>query len=74
MYKRQGSQYAKNTGIRIFRKYWSSSKNSVSSKHPEHEVINKKLENIKSKIVSGKEKFKNGVISFEQLHNYVLDN
>ena len=72
--KGRGSQYAKNTGIRIFRKYWSSSKNSVSSKHPEHEKINKKLENIKSKIVSGKEKFKNGVISFEQLHNYVLDN
>ena len=72
--KGRGSQYAKNTGIRIFRKYWSSSKNSVSSKHPEHEKINEKLKNIKSKIVSGKEKFKNGVISFEQLHNYVLDN
>ena len=72
--KGRGSQYAKNTGIRIFRKYWSSSKNAVSSKHPEHEIINKKLEIIKSKIVSGKEKFKKGMISFEQLHNYVLDN
>ena len=72
--KGRGSQYAKNTGIRIFRKYWSSSKNTVSTKHPEHEIINKKLEGIKSKIVTGKEKFKNGVISFEQLHNYVLDN
>ena len=72
--KGRGSQYAKNTGIRIFRKYWSSSKNKVSNKHPEHEIINKKLEGIKSKIVTGKEKFQNGVISFKQLHNYVLDN
>ena len=72
--KGRGSQYAKNTGIRIFRKYWSSSKNLVSNKHPEHEKINKKLENIKSKIISAKQKFKSGDISFEQLHNYVLDN
>ena len=72
--KGRGSQYAKNTGIRIFRKYWSSSKNVVSSKHPEHEKINKQLENIKSKIITGKEKFKSGVISFERLHNYILDN
>ena len=72
--KGRGSQYAKNTGIRIFRKYWSSSKNVVSSKHPEHEKINKQLENIKSKIITGKEKFKSGVISFDRLHNYILDN
>ena len=72
--KGRGSQYAKNTGLRIFRKYWSSSKNLVSNKHPEYEKINKKLENIKSKIISAKQKFKSGDISFEQLHNYVLDN
>ena len=72
--KGRGSQYAKNTGLRIFRKYWSSSKNLVSNKHPEHEKINKKLENIKSKIISAKQKFKSGDILFEQLHNYVLDN
>ena len=72
--KGRGSQYAKNTGIRIFRKYWSSSKNVVSTKHPEHEKINKQLENIKSKIITGKEKFKSGVISFDRLHNYILDN
>ncbi|MBD41473.1 MAG: hypothetical protein CMC66_03645 [Flavobacteriaceae bacterium] len=72
--KGRGSQYAKNTGIRIFRKYWSSSKNAVSTKHPEHEKINKQLENIKSKIIIGKEKFKSGAISFERLHNYILDN
>ena len=72
--KGRGSQYAKNSGIRIFRKYWSSSKNTVSTKHPEYEKINKQLENIKSKIVTGKEKFKSGVISFEQLHKYILDN
>ena len=72
--KGRGSQYAKNTGIRIFRKYWSSSKNVVSTKHPEHQKINKQLENIKSKIITGKEKFKSGVISFERLHNYILDN
>ena len=72
--KGRGSQYAKNTGLRIFRKYWSSSKSIVSSKHPEHEKINKKLENIKSKIISAKQKFKNSDIFFEQLHNYVLDN
>tara|TARA_Y100000768_G_scaffold386438_1_gene374835 strand:- start:535 stop:1392 length:858 start_codon:yes stop_codon:yes gene_type:complete len=71
--KGRGSQYAKNTGIRIFRKYWSSSKNVVSTKHPEHVKINKQLENIKSKIITGKEKFKSGVISFERLHNYILD-
>ena len=71
--KGRGSQYAKNTGLKIFRKYWSSSKNLVSNKHPEHEKINKKLENIKSKIISAKQKFKSGDISFEQLHNYVLD-
>ena len=72
--KGRGSQYAKNTGLKIFRKYWSSSKNLVSNKHPEHEKINKKLENIKSKIISAKQKFKSGDILFEQLHNYVLDN
>ena len=72
--KGRGSQYAKNTGIRIFRKYWSSSKNAVSTKHPEYEKINKQLENIKSKIITGKEKFKSGTISFERLHNYILDN
>ena len=72
--KGRGSQYAKNTGIRIFRKYWSSSKNAVSTKHPEHEKINKQLENIKSKIIIAKEKFKSGAISFERLHNYILDN
>ena len=72
--KGRGSQYAKNSGLRIFRKYWSSSKSAVSSKHPEHEKINKKLENIKSKIISAKQKFKNSDILFEQLHNYVLDN
>ena len=72
--KGRGSQYAKNTGLRIFRKYWSSSKNLVSNKHPEHEKINKKLENIKSKIISAKQKFKSGDILFEQLHNYVLGN
>jgi len=71
--KGRGSQYAKNTGLRIFRKYWSSSKRVVSNKHPEHEKINKKLENIKSKIISAKQKFKSGDILFEQLHNYVLD-
>tara|TARA_X000000950_G_scaffold55153_1_gene66006 strand:- start:332 stop:1189 length:858 start_codon:yes stop_codon:yes gene_type:complete len=71
--KGRGSQYAKNTGLRIFRKYWSSSKSVVSNKHPEHEKINKKLENIKSKIISAKQKFKSGDILFEQLHNYVLD-
>ena len=72
--KGRGSQYAKNSGLRIFRKYWSSSKSVVSTKHPEHEKINKKLENIKSKIISAKQKFKNSDILFEQLHNYVLDN
>ena len=72
--KGRGSQYAKNTGLKIFRKYWSSSKSLVSNKHPEYEKINKKLENIKSKIISAKQKFKSGDISFEQLHNYVLDN
>ena len=72
--KGRGSQYAKNSGLRIFRKYWSSSKCVVSTKHPEHEKINKKLENIKSKIISAKQKFKNSDILFEQLHNYVLDN
>jgi hypothetical protein len=71
--KGRGSQYAKNTGLRIFRKYWSSSKSVVSNKHPEHEKINKKLENIKSKIIYAKQKFKIGDILFEQLHNYVLD-
>ena len=71
--KGRGSQYAKNSGLRIFRKYWSSSKSVVSNKHPEHEKINKKLENIKSKIISAKQKFKSGDILFEQLHNYVLD-
>lgn len=72
--KGRGSQYAKNSGLRIFRKYWSSSKCVVSTKHPEHEKINKKLENIKSKIISAKQKFKNSDILFERLHNYVLDN
>ena len=72
--KGRGSQYAKNSGLRIFRKYWSSSKSAVSNKHPEHEKINKKLENIKSKIISAKQKFKNSDILFERLHNYVLDN
>ena len=37
----RGQQYAKNSGLRIYRKHWISKKTEVSEKHLEYEKVNK---------------------------------
>ena len=72
--KGRGLQYAKNSGLRIFRKYWISKKNEVSSKHPESEKINNLLSNIKDRISAAKMSFSLEEVSFEDAYKKILIN
>tara|TARA_B100001093_G_scaffold260385_1_gene248867 strand:+ start:202 stop:1083 length:882 start_codon:yes stop_codon:yes gene_type:complete len=72
--KGRGLQYAKNTGLRIFRKYWISKKNEVSSKHPESEKVNNLLSNIKDRISLVKMRFSQKEVSFEDAYKEILIN
>ena len=72
--KGRGLQYAKNSGLRIFRKYWISKKNEVSSKHPESEKINNLLSNIKDLISAAKMSFSLEEVSFEDAYKKILIN
>ena len=45
--KGRGQQYAKNSGLRIFRKHWISKKNEVSDKHVDYIKVNKNLNELK---------------------------
>ena len=72
--KGRGLQYAKNSGIRIFRKYWISKKNEVSNKHPESKKINNLLSNLKDRISLTKKMFIEGTVSYEEAYKEILIN
>ncbi len=70
----RGQQYAKNSGLRIYRKHWISKKSEVSEKHPEYEKVNKTISSVKEKINSVKQMFADGKISFEDAYKEVIEN
>ena len=70
----RGQQYAKNSGLRIYRKHWISKKSEVSEKHPEYEKVNNTISSIKEKINSVKQMFADGKISFEDAYKEVIKN
>ena len=72
--KGRGLQYAKNSGLRIFRKYWISKKNEVSNKHPESKKINNLLSNLKDRISLTKKMFVEGNVSYEEAYKEILIN
>ena len=69
----RGQQYAKNSGIRIFRKHWISKKNEVSDKHPDYIKINKELNELKIKIKDARNLFSNGSIDFEDVYKSIIN-
>ena len=72
--KGRGLQYAKNSGIRIFRKYWISKKNEVSNRHPESKKINNLLSDLKDRISLTKKMFIEGTVSYEEAYKEILIN
>ena len=72
--KGRGLQYAKNSGLRIFRKYWISKKNEVSNKHPESKKVNNLLSNLKDRITLTKKMFVEGNVSYEEAYKEILMN
>ena len=72
--KGRGQQYAKNSGLRIYRKYWISKKNEVSEKHPDFDKINSSIYDIKNKINSAKQMFADGNILFEDVYKEIIKN
>ena len=72
--KGRGLQYAKNSGLRIFRKYWISKKNEVSNKHPESKKINNLLSDLKDRISLTKKMFIEGTVSYEEAYKEILIN
>ena len=72
--KGRGQQYAKNSGLRIYRKYWISKKNEVSEKHPDFDKINSSIYDIKNKINSAKQMFADGNILFDDVYKEIIKN
>jgi hypothetical protein len=72
--KGRGQQYAKNSGLRIYRKHWISKKNEVSEKHPDFDKVNSSINNIKNKINSAKQMFTDGNILFEDVYKEIIKN
>jgi len=72
--KGRGQQYAKNSGLRIYRKHWIAKKSEVSEKHPEYENVNYAINSIKEKINSTKQMFADGNISFQDAYKKVIEN
>ena len=72
--KGRGQQYAKNSGLRIYRKHWIAKKSEVSEKHPEYEKVNYAINSIKEKINSTKQMFADGKLSFEDAYKEVTEN
>ena len=70
--KGRGQQYAKNSGLRIFRKHWISKKNEVSDKHVDYIKINKSLNALKDNIEKAKNKFSSGSIDFEDVYKSII--
>ena len=72
--KGRGQQYAKNSGLRIYRKYWISKKNEVSEKHPDFDKVNSSIYEIKNKINSAKQMFADRNILFEDVYKEIIKN
>ncbi len=68
----RGQQYAKNSGLRIFRKHWISKKNEVSNKHADYIKINKELKELKIKIKDARNLFSSGSIDFESVYKTII--
>ena len=71
--KGRGQQYAKNSGLRIFRKHWISKKNEVSDKHVDYIKINRLLSELKAKIEDAKNSFSSGSIDFENVYKGIIN-
>ena len=69
----RGQQYAKNSGLRIFKKHWISKKNEVSDKHENHIKINESLSEIKLKINHAKNLYSNGSINFVDVYKIIIN-
>ena len=72
--KGRGQQYAKNSGLRIFRKHWISKKSEVSEKHPDFDKVNSSINDIKNKINSAKQMFADGNLLFEDVYKKIIKN
>ena len=70
----RGQQYAKNSGLRIYRKHWISKKSEVSDKHPEFEKVNASINQLKDKINEAKSLYTKGEILFEDVHKEIFKN
>ena len=72
--KGRGQQYAKNSGLRIYRKHWISKKSEVSEKHPEYKKVNNAINSIKEKIKSVKQMYADGKTSFKDAYKEITEN
>ena len=72
--KGRGQQYAKNSGLRIYRKHWISKKSEVSEKHPEYKKVNNAINSIKEKIKSVKQMYADGKTSFDDAYKEIIEN
>ena len=72
--KGRGHQYAKNSGLRIYRKHWISKKSEVSDKHPEFEKVNVSINQLKGKINEAKSLYTKGEILFEDVYKEIFKN
>ena len=72
--KGRGLQYAKNSGLRIYRKYWISKKSEVSDKHPDFDKVNSSINDIKTKINSAKQMFAERNLLFEDVYKKIIEN
>ena len=70
----RGQQYAKNSGLRIYRKHWISKKSEVSEKHPDFDKVNSSINDIKNKINSAKQMFADGNLLFEDVYKEIIKN
>ena len=70
----RGQQYAKNSGLRIYRKHWISKKSEVSEKHPDFDKVNSSINDIKTKINSAKQMFTDGNLLFEDVYKEIIEN
>ena len=71
--KGRGQQYAKNSGLRIFRKHWISKKSEVSDKHVDYIKINRLLRELKAKIEEAKNNFSSGSHDFEDVYKEIIN-
>ena len=70
----RGHQYAKNSGLRVYRKHWISKKSEVSDKHPEFDKVNASINQLKDKINEAKSLYTKGEILFEDVYKEIFKN